>query len=78
MVGLLVASTSDHAVDVGGCGVSSSPDDVMVRLVRQDVDRSVLAVSGDLSMRSASPIGKWLWKSLVDTERVLIDGLGYD
>jgi hypothetical protein len=50
----------------------------MVRLVRQDVDRSVLAVSGDLSMRSASPIGKWLWKSLVDTERVLIDGLGYD
>jgi anti-sigma regulatory factor (Ser/Thr protein kinase) len=54
----------------------SGDSDLAVALVRRDADLCVLAVSGELSSRSAGLLAAGLSKSLADTGRVLVDVSG--
>lgn len=56
--------------------MSSGDTGLTVRLVRRDVDGCVLAVSGELSLRSAGVLSERLWKVLAESGRVLVDVSG--
>jgi anti-sigma regulatory factor (Ser/Thr protein kinase) len=66
----------DMAVEVGGREVSSDPSGVTARWVRRGPDAWLLAVSGELSLRSAGLVSGAVSKALADTGRVLVDVSG--
>jgi anti-sigma regulatory factor (Ser/Thr protein kinase) len=53
--------------------MSSEPSELALEVVRRDADACVLAVSGELSLRSAGLIRGRLSKALSDPGRVLVD-----
>jgi len=56
--------------------MSSEPRELAVELVGRDADVCVLAVSGELSQRSAGLVSRAVSKALLDVGRVLVDVSG--
>ena len=67
---------SDTASSFGGCEVASDHSGLTVRRVRRGPDAWVLAVSGELSQRSAGLVSGAVSAALANSGRVLVDVSG--
>ena len=76
LMGLNLARRVGHGVGVGGARVASDHPGVVVRRVRRGPDAWVLAVSGELSQRSAGQVSGAVSAALANSGRVLVDVSG--